>query len=406
MIPNETSLAARPFDVRRHNLALVTQQVATHEHVSRAELAKLTGLTKATVSVLVQELLDAGLLLELGPQPSGQVGRPRTALSINGDGVCGVGLEIGVDYLAVCVADLVNRVRFERIEAADNRGVPPARILDRAERLTAGAIAAAAAEGLVPAALGVALPGMVQDDGGRLLVAPNLGWSDVPIMDELRTRLRATELPILADNEANLAALAELWLGVGADVGDYVYVSAEVGIGAGLIVGGALFRGAHGFAGEIGHIVVDPSGPDCSCGGRGCLERVAGQEAILAAAGLPMTAATSVGHSDSPLPELIRILEEGDEQAAAALTTAGTALGIALAGVVNVLDAGTIVLGGIYAPLAPWLTEALEASLRRQVLAARARSLQVRVSGLGPDAAVRGAAAWVVQDTLTGGIAA
>ncbi len=394
--------AARPFDIRRHNLALVTRHVAAQGSVSRAELSRLTGLTKGTVSVLVQELLNAGLLVELGLQADGQIGRPRTALAVNGESLCGIGLEIGVDYLAVCVADLVNRVRFHRVEGADNRGVPPAGILDRAQRLTTTALEAARADGLTATAVCVALPGMLHDHGGRLLVAPNLAWSDLPVVEELAERLGPSGPPVLADNEANLAALAELWLGAGADAGDYVFVSAEIGIGAGLIVGGSLFRGSRGFAGEIGHIVVDPAGPPCSCGGRGCLERVAGQEAILAAAGLQTTAATSVGHRDSPLPDLIRLLDQDDPHAAAALRRAGEALGIALADVINVLDADSIVLGGIYAPLSPWLLGPLRSALRRQVMAADARAVKVRPSTLGTDAAVRGAAAFVVQHTLRG----
>jgi predicted NBD/HSP70 family sugar kinase len=380
----------------------VLQHVAAHERVSRAEIARLTGLTKGTVSVLVQELLNDGLLLELGARSEGQIGRPSTALSVNGNGLCGVGLDIGVDYLAVCVTDLLHRVRYQRIESADNRDARPNHILDRAERLITRAVEAANGDGLAATGVCVALPGMLQGGGGRLLVAPNLGWSDLRIVDELTSRLGPSSLPIQADNEANLAALAELWLGEGADDGDYVYVSGEIGIGAGLIVGGRLFRGSRGFAGEIGHIVVDPYGPPCSCGGRGCLERIAGQEAILGAAGLARTVATSVGHSESPLPDLLRRLELGDAAATTALDDAGSALGIALAAVINVIDADTIILGGIYAPFTPWLVEPLERELRRQVMGARERAVRLRASALGPEAAMRGAAACIVQQILAG----
>jgi predicted NBD/HSP70 family sugar kinase len=410
-LPNEVAMssvrieshpAARPLDVRRHNLALVLQQVASRDRVSRAEIARRTGLTKGTVSILVQELLNTGLLIELGPQSSGQIGRPSTALSLNGDRLCGVGLDIGVDYLAVCVTDLLHRVRYERIETADNRDAGPDHILDRAERLITTAVEAARSDGLAATGACVALPGMLNGDGGRLLVAPNLGWSDLRIIDELTSRLGPSGLPIHADNEANLAALAELWLGEGARDGDYVYVSGEVGIGAGIVVGGRLFRGSHGFAGEIGHIVVDPNGSACSCGGRGCLERVAGQEAILATAGLSTTAATSIGHNESPLPGLLGLLERRDAAATTALADAGTALGIALADIINVIDVDTIVLGGIYAPFTPWLIAPLERELNRQVMGARERAVKLRPSALGPDAAVRGAAACIVQQILAG----
>jgi predicted NBD/HSP70 family sugar kinase len=392
---------ARPVDVRRHNLALVVRQAATHEGISRAEIARVTGLTKGTVSVLVLELLRLGLLVEHGPQADGRVGRPRSALAVNGDVHCGVGLEINVDYLAVCVADLLHRVRFHRVEAVDNRDVSTARVLDRAGRLIGTALEAAAGEELSVAGVGVAVPGVVEVDAGRLLLAPNLGWTDVAVTTELAERLHGSQVPMLADNEANLAALGELWLGLGREIDDYVHVSGEIGIGAGVIVGGALFRGSHGFAGEMGHVVVDPDGPPCSCGGRGCLERVAGKEAILRAAGLPTEVGTSLGHAESAVPELLAMLTRAEPAALDAVRQAGIALGLGLADVANVLDPGTIVLGGIYAPLAPWLAEPLEAALARQVIAARWRPIQVRPSALGPDAAVRGAAGWIVERVLS-----
>ncbi len=237
-------------------------------------------------------------------------------------------------------------------------------------------------------------------DSGRLLVAPNLGWSGVRIVHELTARLAEPAITLQADNEANVAALAELWLGDGGRCGDYVYVSAEIGIGAGIILDGRLFRGTRGFAGELGHVVVDPNGPECSCGGQGCLERIAGQEAILAAAGLPSSVVTSVGHSDSPLPGLKRKLADGDERAAGAVRSAGDTLGVALAGVINVLDIDTVIVGAIYPSIADWLLPWLEAQLCRQVVAPDARDITVRPSALGPDASVRGAAACVVQQFL------
>jgi predicted NBD/HSP70 family sugar kinase len=392
--------AARPADVRRHNLALVLHEVADGAGSSRGEIARATGLTKGSVTVLVQELQRLGLVVELGSQADGRVGRPRRALGLNGESHCAIGLELNVDYTAVCVADLLQRVRFHRVEAVDNRGVPPAEVLDRAARLTGMALEAVEAEGLSVSGAGVAVPGMVRVAEGTLLLAPNLGWADIAVADELAARLDATGLPILVDNEANLAALGELWLGVGGEVGDYVHVSGEIGVGAGIIVDGALFRGSRGFAGEVGHVVVDPNGEPCSCGGRGCLERVAGQEAILRAAGLDVSPGTRLGYGKSTVPELVERLEAADPRALAAVADAGKALGSALSDVVNVLDADTIVLGGLYATLAPWLAEPLERSLADQVVASTWRPVQVRASSLGPDAAVRGAAAWIVQRVL------
>jgi predicted NBD/HSP70 family sugar kinase len=348
----------------------------------------------------VLELLRLGLLVELGAAPSGRVGRPHSRLALNRDSHCGIGLEVNVDYVAVAVSDLLHQVRFHRVEAVDNRDVPPVEVLERAARLVRVAVEAAAAEGLRAAGVGVAAPGAILADSASVLVAPNLGWAEVAVVDELEARLGDLGIRVAVENEANLAALGELWLGIGGESGDYVHVSGEIGVGAGLVVGGALFRGARGLAGEIGHVVVDPAGPECACGGRGCLERFAGQEAILTAAGLPTTTATTLGRAASPLRELIGKLDAGDAAALAAVRAAADALGVGIASVVNVVDPDTIVLGGSYASLAPWLVEPLQQALSRQVLASRWRPVAVRASALGPDAAVRGAAAWVVQGVL------
>src|SRR5262249_45501385 len=138
-------------------------------------------------------------------------------------------------------------------------------------------------------------------------------------------------LPADHDNEANLAALGELWFGEGPELGSYIHVSGEIGIGAGIVVDGEVFRGAHGFAGELGHVRVDPGGPAGAGGGRGCLEQVAGQEAILRAAGIDEATATSPAGPDGPLSELVARLERRDDCALAAVRRAGEALGHALA---------------------------------------------------------------------------
>jgi predicted NBD/HSP70 family sugar kinase len=352
------------------------------------------------VSTHVQELLRLDLLVELGVQADGRIGRPSGALALNGDRHCGIGLEINVDYVAVSVIDLLHRVRFHRIEAVDNREVPPTRVLDRAARLIRTALDAAGDDGLTPAGIAAAVPGTIDQEHGLLLLAPNLAWTDISVAAALEERLAPLAVPVLVDNEANLAALGELWLGIGGECGDYVHVSGEIGVGGGVVVDGALFRGSRGFAGEIGHVVVDPDGDECLCGGRGCLERVAGQEAILRAAGLPSAATTRLGQDGNAMHELVARLEQGDERAHAAVRDAADALGIGLSGVVNIIDPDTIILGGTYASIAPWLTAPLVERLSRQVMGARSRTVQVRQSVLGPDGAVRGAAALVVRRVL------
>lgn len=383
--------------MRERNLAVVLGEIARRQPVSRARLAQSTGFTKTTVSSLVATLEDAGLVKEDGPVRDGERGRPATAVSVNGDRVAGLGLEINVDYLAACVLDLGHRIRHRHIVAAGNRARDPERVIAALTRLAEQAIDAAADQGLSVAGAVVALPGALDRAGGRVRTAPNLGWTDVAAGELLDAGLPPLPLPADYDNEANLAALGELWFGDGPELGAYVHVSGEIGIGAGIVVDGRVFRGAHGFAGELGHIVVDPGGPPCACGGRGCLEQVAGQEAILRAAGIADATATSPASPDGPLSALVALLERGDERALTAVRRAGESLGQALAAAVNLLDPDTIVLGGIFSALAPWARPAAEAALAGGAGVVRSSPPRMTVSRLGGDAAALGAAALVVE---------
>src|SRR3954453_10453428 len=321
----------RQSSMRAHNLALVLQTVANSaDRPSRAAIAAATGLTRATVSALVDDLIAGELLTEHDPAPRTGAGRPAAGLSLNGAGPAGLGLEINVDYLAACVVDLTGAVRHRVVEHADQRPLTPEAALTALGRVAARAREAAAADGLTGAGAALAFPGLVTPDG-LVRVAPNLGWQDVDVPALLTTVPPLADLPIAVDNEANLAALGELR----ADGGErtFLYVSGEIGIGAGLILNGSLYRGRRGWSGEIGHLTVYPDGRPCSCGANGCLEQYAGQEAMAA-----------------------------DEHLAA------SALGIALSAVVNLLDIGVIVLGGAYAPEFDRLRPGIEAELKRRVL--------------------------------------
>lgn len=244
-------------------------------------------------------------------------------------------------------------------------------------------VAEAHAEGLWPAGLAVAVPGLVARDGRTVVRAPNLDWHDTDL-----GALLPAELPPTVDNEANFGGLAELWLGDGAPR-DFLHVSAEIGIGAAVVVDGGLLRGTRGFAGELGHVPVRPDGPECACGGRGCLEQYAGEEAVLRAAGLE-PGADRVGL-------LAARAADGDEAVRRALHDAGTALGIALTGAVNLLDPQLVVLGGALSGLAPWLLPSLEAELARRTAGP---ACPVSVSRLGPEGPLLGAAHSVVRAVL------
>jgi predicted NBD/HSP70 family sugar kinase len=392
---------ARQDALRPHNLALVLQHIAAGEPVTRARLAAATGLTKTTVSSLVDDLVSARLVVELGPEARGEIGRPGSALALDPSGYAGIGLEINVDYIAVCLANLVGEVRYLRTRARDNRSQSPAKVLGRAVRMIGTALARAEAARLTVAGLGVAVPGPVETDSGLLRLAPNLGWVDVPVAAILADRLAGHDLAVVVDNEANLAALGELWFGGHHDLADFIHVSGEIGVGGGVVLSEELFRGVRGFAGEIGHVVVQPDGPRCRCGARGCLEQVAGQEAILRAAGLTGAVGTSIGQPGGSVAELLARARAGDAATLRAVESAGRALGIGLSATVNVVDPSTVVLGGLYAALEPWLRGPLLEELSERAITHRWSPVQLLASRLGPDAAVRGAAGVVVKRVLS-----
>jgi predicted NBD/HSP70 family sugar kinase len=395
---------ARHDSLRRHNVGLVLRAVAQRGPLSRAQLAVETGLTKATVSQVADALLAVGLVTELAPERGG-LGRPGSPLVVNAGGAFGVGVEIAVDYVSVCAVDLGGGVVGQVVQGDDNRGLAPLAVVERAAALTRALCHELGTEGRSPIGVVVAVPGLVQL-GTTVRLAPNLpGWQDLPLAAELTLAL-ALEMPVPVEaaNEANLAAMAEFWYG-GRSTRDFVHVSGEIGVGGGVVVDGALFGGVRGFAGELGHISVDPKGPLCGCGSRGCLEQYAGQEALLRAAGVLGGVATRVGDPDGPVHELVRRAQTADMRTLAALRFAGESLGVALSALVNVLDVPTIVLGGIYAQLAPWLEEPLARELRVRAVASRWDPVEVVVSTLAGQAAVRGAAGVSVDRVLSDPVA-
>ncbi|GGC05060.1 ROK family transcriptional regulator [Cellulomonas carbonis] len=397
---------ARQASLRRHNLGLVLRHVVDAPVApSRADIAAATGLTRATVSALVDRLVAARLVAELPPVAAQRAGRPAVPLRAASGTVLAVGLEVNVDYLGARVLDLAGDVVAERVEHDDFRGSDPAEVLRRLDALGSGLVAPHEADGATVVGSALALPGLVDRVTGPLRVAPNLGWRDVDVVGLLGRD--AAHAPWLG-NEANLAARAEARarrLAPDDGASSFVYVSGEVGIGAAIVLDGAIFPGRHGWSGEVGHTVLDMDAADATApvsaarGHRpGTLEAYAGQDAILARAGLP---------ADASVEDLRRSADAGDARTLEALEVAGRALGVALANVVNVVDVEQVVLGGTHAVLVDHLREPLERELARGVISAPWSPVAVDVARAGPYPALSGAALSrlhaVVEDPSTWG---
>ncbi|GAA4989566.1 ROK family transcriptional regulator [Yinghuangia aomiensis] len=385
--------------MRDRNLALVLGEIARHQPVTRARLAELTGLTKTTVAAQVGVLTRLQLVEGAGPVREGGRGRPGAPLSLASGPVAGLGLEVNGHYLAACVLDMNGVVRGRAHIARNSRDRPVGETLDALVRMARRVIEEAAEAGFTVMGTTVAVPGVVDRAAGTVN-APNIGWQAVTVEALLADSLPPQPIGVRVENEANLGALGELWYGAGRGSGSYVYVSGEAGIGAGLVVDGELFRGAHGAAGEIGHVVVDPSGPSCACGGRGCVEQVAGLDAVLRAAAIESVDAGGAGHLPDATAELLRRLETGDALAAAAVEAAGSGMAVALIAAVNLLDPDTVVLGGLHALLAPWMAPHIESALSRSGGRLRGSVPTIRAAALASESAVRGGAGTVVARVL------
>jgi predicted NBD/HSP70 family sugar kinase len=393
-----SSARAGAHSVRAHNLSVALHEVVTaREPVSRAGIAAATGLSRATASRLVDALMSAELVTELPPRAPVGAGRPAAGLVVSGSGPAGLGLEINVDYLAVCVVDLLGASRYREVVLGDQRGRSPVDVLATLAGLAATALAVAAAEGLRVVAATVALPGLVDTAEGRLRLAPNLGWRNVDVVALLRRHVALAGLAIGIDNEANLAAMAEL--ATGAHGRTFLHISGEVGIGSGIVLDGAIYRGSRGWSGEIGHVTVHSGGRLCSCGARGCLEQYAGQEVIVREGPGAGAGGTTTGGA-ATVELLLGEARRGNRRLIAALDEAGSALGIAVASALNMLDLDRVVLGGIYSPLAPYLIPTVEREIQARLVSAQWATVSVRASTLTAGSAVLGAGQVVVREVL------
>jgi len=377
--------AARQQTLRAQNLALVAYAVTNSaEPLSRAEVASATGLTRATVSTLVDRLILAGILTELAPVATGGAGRPAVPLVPAARTLVGLGLQVDVDYLAACLVDLTGETVVSQQIPGDFRDSDPVFVLAQLADLADKMVERAEELGLRIAGARLALPGLVDTELGILRIAPNLGWSEVNIADHIQL----PGIPLSISNDAKLAALAEVDAGV---TDSFVYVSGDLGIGGAIVVNGELFGGAHGWSGEFGHVIAEANGPQCGCGAYGCLETIAGKAAIMTNAGLSPTA---------PIIALIDLLDADDARAKAALAAANKAFAAVLSDIINVLDLPTIIIGGELAPLLPYLHDDLMRQIKLRVLSAPYASLRIQASGIGSNQAAIGGAREILREVI------
>jgi predicted NBD/HSP70 family sugar kinase len=397
--------------MRLSNLSLVLTTVIRESPISQAVLARLTGLNKATVSSIVEELVGDGWVRAEGRYQGG-IGRPRQLLVPNADRGYLIGAEINVDYLAVLVTDFSGKERALLREHVDVRRLAATDAIRSLKTLTLQAVeqAGAAQEQVLGAALGV--PGVINENG-MLLVAPKIGWQEIEIgvlFQEALEDLFPRAMSPIVENEANLGAFAEWTFGCCGNVPNFIHLSSEIGVGAGVFLDGELFRGTHGAGGEVGHTTIDPNGPKCECGKFGCLTQYVSQRALdriiqeHKAAGKYSSLFEGDGASLSYEHDPARVVEaaRGDDAVAKeSLEEIERYLAIGIGNLVSIYDPQVVVLGGFFTDLFAGDMDHLKNEVGRWVMGEFGKELRVELSTKGQDSCVWGGVGLVLRQLAT-----
>lgn len=392
--------------MRDMNLALILETIRIQAPLSRSALASMTGLNKATVSSLVKELLRAGWVREVGTDSSAsEVGRPAINLELNPDAGYMIGAEIGVHFISLVITNFNVEIVSRRYESTD-RLYAKEDVLARLVYLLQESSEQVQRTGKPLFGIGLGVPGLVDVAAGKLLVAPNLGWREVALRPMLEERF---DVPIFIGNEANLAALGESYFGAGQDINYMIYVSSGVGIGGGIVANGRLMEGSSGFAGEVGHMTVDPHGPACNCGNWGCWETLAGEEALLERVRRAMAmqpdawiAKASEGNLERvTLPLIVKAADQGDPVALEALRETARWLGLGIASLMNVLNPQRVVFGGPLSIAHRYLLPEIQRTVRERAWSWVEQQANIVTAKFGEDAAVIGGSAMVYRELLS-----
>ncbi|WP_159881642.1 ROK family transcriptional regulator [Paenibacillus puerhi] len=411
--------------IKKINKYIVLDTIKRHFPLSRADISARTGLNKATVSALVNELIESSFASETGLGESSG-GRKPMMLLFNERAGFAIGVDLGVNYILAVLTDLSGTVvKKRRVDIAETGADA---LTDKLKKTIRKLISQVPSSPYGVIGIGVGVPGLV-DDQGSVLSAPNLGWTDVPLQSMLAEEFG---VDVVIDNEANAGALGEKEFGAGRHAANLLYISAGIGIGAGIILHDQLYRGVSGFSGEVGHMALAQDGPLCGCGNRGCWETFASEKALLhnartaieagrpaaMQAGLrdtaseadeadeamkgirPSAAASSRSVTEEAavsLESLLRQAQRGDPEAQRLFTETGRWLGTGIANLVNVFNPELIIIGNRMSLATDWIKEAVHETLDSRSLAFHRSRTSVAYSQLGQSSSALGAASMAIQ---------
>jgi len=375
--------------------------------ISRASLAETTGLNKTTVSSLVGELIERQFVREVGlesPGPGKGAGRRAMLLTLDPKAGFIVSCEIGVDFITVICTNFAPEIIWRHNDLIDP-SIGQHAILERVLALLIQGIEAGSQSCNNFLGVSIGVPGLVDQESGTLLFAPNLGWNDVPLRSILE---EAFAVPVVVDNEASLAALGEHYFGAAQGYNEVLYISAGVGLGGGIVHGGGLFYGATGFAGEFGHMTMVPGGELCSCGNRGCWETLVSQKALFRDIKREITNGRNSLLSDITngnldrltIPIVVEAANNNDSLSLEKLRNIGHYLGSGISSLVNGLNPELVVIGGILSLAGEYLLPIIQEELEKRALRWNRKATEVVIAKHGFDACVMGGVAKIYQNIL------
>jgi glucokinase-like ROK family protein len=390
--------------LRQINLSTVLTHLRQHAPISRAALAELTGLNRATITRLVRELIEHGFVREVGIE-SVRAGRPSILLQLDPNAGCIIGAEIEVKFGSVILTDLAARILWRRDVDFGDQDEPDA-VLRSMANLIREASAKAVESKRPVLGVGMSLPGLVDVSNGVLLFAPNMRWRDVPVKQWLENEFR---FPIYVDNKANMAALAESYFGSARDCDYVLYINITAGVGAGIVLNQRILQGASGLVGEVGHVTIDPSGPTCNCGSCGCWETYVSalavfrrvREAILAGQESQLAEVVRDGFERITIPHIVEAARNGDRVALAALEETGYYLGVGLANLINTFNPQKVVLGGYVTQAYEFLSPVIQKTVQERALRWPREAAEMVVATYLNDASLIGSVATVYGQILS-----
>ncbi|WP_368975535.1 ROK family protein [Caldifermentibacillus hisashii] len=381
--------------VKQINKTLVLETILHEAPISRADISQKVGLNKGTVSSLVNELLEDQLIYESGPgQSSG--GRRPVILLFNDKAGFSIGIDLGVNYILGVLTDLRGNIIVEVNKKLTVRSYEV--VIEILQSVISDLINAAPQSHYGIVGIGIGVPGLVNNDG-EILVAPNLGWKNINLREEIEN---CFDIPVLIENEANAGAYGEKLYGAGKENDNILYISAGIGIGIGIILNGELFYGMNGFSGEAGHMILQVNGKDCTCGSSGCWELYASEKALLEEA--RKLKLTDITEETLSIELLLELANSGNEDIINLFHSIGMYLGVGINNIINIFNPEQVIIGNRLAMAKEWLEKSIEKFIKNHTMKYHQKDLIISFSKHAYYSAAIGVSAQMIDQFLNNAV--